>query len=1143
MSADPLIVEDVEVDRLRGFDGRGFLLEELSSALNVVYGPNASGKTTLGVALERLLWPRELTDGRQRLRGTYRLGADRWRVEIDGPRLTRHHASDAAPPTLPPADHRHRYHLYLPDLLESEDAAFAETIQRRAAGGYDLDAAAEALGFGPVHPRSGDLTERVDDLRHRLDELRTEQRKLRDRADGLEALKEERRRLETERDRSEARLDQIEAAIDVAQSRERLERARDRLESFSDAHAALDGTEAERLRTLRDNRANLQREIEEREEETERVEREIASDPLPDGGLPDRLVETIAEEVDELDDLHDRLDAARQAVADARRRRQRLESRLEGVADAERAQEVEPQDLEAVREHARSRAAVRADREVLDQLQHVFEETDAPDRSEIEQLRAGTSALRKWLRAHARSDAAGDLPLLDLDLRHLVLGSGLLLLLVGIGLAVAVHLAGLVVVLVGLALLAAWLTLDDASGTAAETYRQEVEEELAIDAPEAWEADADYLVQGTIYPELRERLGLNLDRELTALQAVDHLLEVQRAGDELESNRREVDRLEDEVKSRLDSLTDRLDPVDVSPPEAVPEASAVVEQLRSARSARRDAESRLDETRRELERDRDELAGVEAEIEDIFDRANLDTGSFAQLQRLCDQHDEWTDATERVREAEVAHEQRRDDFDALDGADESLLERGADELRDRAAALEETLDELTEELEQTREEITDLEQRVERAKSSRDIERTSEDYRRARGRLERERRDDYRSLAGHHLVAFIRDQSRQRQLPAVFDRADALFARATNGRYALDFDAPSASFLARDTVRERVHPVDELSSGTRIQLSLAVRMAFVDLQETGAAPPLVLDETLANSDDVRAMELIETIADFARDGRQIFYLTAQRDEVAKWRAHLEDGELSFRLHQLDGAGDASTRETRPRPNVVPDETDVPRPDGRSHAEYGRSLDVPEWSPHEPVGQLHLWHVVEDVESLYALLDAGLERWGQLDALAARGGGGAVGLDEEELDRIRARARAVDAYREAALVGRNEPITVDVVRQSDAISENFLDRDGDQTGVDDLLEREEVDGDPEAVLSRLDEVQYLHEEAENAFERELVDAGYVDRRDRLTPDEIWSRVLAESDDALADGLLDTDDLRDLLRRLDGTGLIGNCGTKE
>jgi len=66
--------------------------------------------------------------------------------------------------------------------------------------------------------------------------------------------------------------------------------------------------------------------------------------------------------------------------------------------------------------------------------------------------------------------------------------------------------------------------------------------------------------------------------------------------------------------------------------------------------------------------------------------------------------------------------------------------------------------------------------------------------------------------------------------PDVFERAREILTTITRGRYRLDFDEAEAEFRVFDETKEGL-ALDELSSGTRVQVLLAVRIAFVEQQE------------------------------------------------------------------------------------------------------------------------------------------------------------------------------------------------------------------------------------------------------------------------------------------------------------------------
>jgi len=129
-----------------------------------------------------------------------------------------------------------------------------------------------------------------------------------------------------------------------------------------------------------------------------------------------------------------------------------------------------------------------------------------------------------------------------------------------------------------------------------------------------------------------------------------------------------------------------------------------------------------------------------------------------------------------------------------------------------------------------------------------------------------------------------------------FHRARELFGEITDHRYELTLDREGAAFRAIDHVYEKPFGLNELSSGTQVQLVLAVCIAFLETQEQGCRAPLVFDETLANSDENRARAIIGAVKTICEEGRQVLCLVTQADEVQKWR-----GQLVNRC-QLGGAG-------------------------------------------------------------------------------------------------------------------------------------------------------------------------------------------------------------------------------------------------
>ena len=277
--------------------------------------------------------------------------------------------------------------------------------------------------------------------------------------------------------------------------------------------------------------------------------------------------------------------------------------------------------------------------------------------------------------------------------------------------------------------------------------------------------------------------------------------------------------------------------------------------------------------------------------------------------------------------------------------------------------------------------------------------------------LRRQRDVDYDLVAGHVLADFLARRERDRERPAVFKRAQKLFVDITHGHFRLDIDeSDPPAFRAFDTRQQRGLALDELSSGTRLQLLLAVKLAFIERQEQGPKLPLILDETLANSDERRAREIIDAAIEVCRDGRQVFYLTAQYDEVGKWKQILAEQDSVpsklVNLAELRGLEDAE--HTLPVVTTPPPVPDIPSPDDCSWLEYGQRLHVPAYDLHAESGRIHLWYLVDDLPALHQLLKQGITSWGQLQTLVQYGSVGSVGSESPLYRRAEAGVRLLEA---------------------------------------------------------------------------------------------------------------------------------------
>lgn len=1161
MADRSLHFDAVTVRRLYGID-HGLRVDAWCDGVNVVFGPNASGKTTLARVLCGLLWPGTLDDEHtRRLSGRFRLDGIPWRVDVDGRRVQyRRNGDESAAPSLPPAEHHARYHLYLHDLLRATDGAdaFAERIMQEAVGGYDVDAAAEALGFQHVTRRGGQRKEQVEEARRALEQIRQTQRQLRQDQRRVDRLRD---RLQAARE-AQTRAEALQQAVDVAEAKQERREAVARREAFPDAMEHIRGNEMQRLQELRRQKRNARIRQSEAEQDIEEAEATLAESRLPETGLPDGFLERLRESVRALDDAEDEVADAERARAEAEREEDEAWSRLDLGTDRNAAAAIDAPAMQAVEAHVERAEALQGQLEGAERAEQLLAAREEVPRADT--VRDGLQALIRWLQVPVPVDP-GWVPVA-------VIGLGVFAVIAGGALLVTADdpptAGGLILLGVGLLTVSAGFFLRERgsiSGDQVRATHRQAFERMDVDAPETWTREA--VVQRmqrlaaewarAMFEETKadERDRLRSDRE--ELRRKQKALEEQRTDiarqigvspdtsgsrtlrwiverlsrwQTLHEKHRAKDAAVDAADAHREecrqAVAELVAPYGVDTVDDAADAHGALSTLEDAQQTVREVRQKRRDAQKRREDARASRREAEAALDALYDRVGLDEGDASTLEALCEQYEAYQQSVAEAQEAATRLATKRDHLQSLPGYESAMEEESVEVLQsrlDEAQATAAQADDLFAEIER-------IEQRVEDARAGRDLETAHAEYREARDALARKRRKDVEAAAGRVLADHIQARTRDRDLPDVFRRARALFADVTNGRYELRLDRSNRVFRATDHQTGRGMSLEALSSGTKVQLLLSVRMAFVEHQEGDTRLPLVLDETLANSDDVRATALIDavsTIASRPSSGRQVIYLTAQHDEVAKWEAHLADSPVPYRQIVLADA------ERAPAPSgdgtvTAPTRPDVPTlpPDVTAHDDVPDVINVPSWTPRQPVEAVHLWYLVENLDLLRRALARGLATWGPWSFLTGSrspSGTGGMNVSEDDRRRIDARAQAVDAWREAWQTGRGRPVDRASLEATDAVSDRFLD------DVTRLAESHE--GEASAVLDALrgGAVQYFRSEKIDALEVFFREEGYLDPRDPLSPEAMWRHVLAAVGPALDDEVITADDLQRLFAR--------------
>lgn len=1123
----------IRIDRYLGITS-GFELRALAPGVNIVYGPNASGKTTTARAIETLLWPKVGRSHGVVVEAAVDVAGDPWTVRVNADRVD--HERDGVPaepmPTAP-SDARDRYRLWLSDLLRSDDGEFAKRIVIESAGGYDLrNAANSAFQAWRAAPRRG---KPHDDL------LRARRAKAEATA-AAAVLEEERTTLAEKEERLGeqsallARAHACRLALDLLARRAALARAKADLAVYPPNLVKLQGDEAAEVSRLRERIADARGKAERAEAARMEALRSLQRLGLPAAVVEGDLFSRLKADLDRLTDLDRDLAQLESRQEEEAARVTEVERRL-GRVDRVQLAELDPEGLGNLLAAGRRAEAVRQERVRLESELTRLPGTPPP--RDLEQYVEGLHLLRDWLAGNGREGPSDRLRLAA------IVGAG-----AGVAGGVGVIVWG--PVWVGLIVLLAAL------GAVGILYIERNRAELQVDreqkylklglllAPDAWETtsveacvaaldasiaegrrlERDWArrleVQGELeslrrsqpapearVQELAEFHGLQLpDDTVVAHALVEDLIAWRNAKDALRAaEARQVATFRTR-QGVLEAANRRLRQIGKASARESQEVRGTVEKLSEDLAAHREATRGLDDAKADRKRAEESIVEYETALAAIRERAGFTDAEEHLLAEWCAAVPACREAVRAVTGAEAQLRLVQEQITGTVGFDRRLPSMPAEELKAEIARIEQELEEL-QDLAKT---VGSLRERIRVASTGHTLEDALAAEREALAALREMRERSLRSAVAEALVDYVDRETRRAHQPKVLKRANELLGVITRHAYELRVDdVESGSFRAIDKRTDRGHSLDELSNGTRVQLLLAVRLAFVESLETGVALPLLMDETLANSDDERAAAIMEAVIRLAEAGRQVFYFTAQPDEVAKWCQALGTANVEWtridlaEVRALDGRLDPDL----PEPSAPPAPLALPR--GVRHVDIPRHLHVPRLSLDGSIASVHPWYLTEDVALLeYLVNELRVATWGELNALIETSGESL--LEPAVRERLVAMVGATRSVIAGLKVGRGRPVDRGALVDSDAVTKRYIDEvdalsasfDGNAVRLVEALENHAIKGFRQRNADEL-----------RAF---LEEHGQYDDRPRLNFAEIRQRVIAERAEDLATATL-------------------------
>lgn len=1155
MGKKVLRFEKVDIKKMPGLDRGLKAYEDLSPHINIIAGPNASGKSSTARAIQQLM--SQDKDGRTSAEGVFNIDGESWISLLDPSHIkTQKNGIDTELKGIPSDGKQSRYMLSLHELIKKDDKDLAESILKDAIGGYDIDAAENKLGYSASKkPKIVNEYKDYDNARKTVNEITNQQKELQVEQNRLEKLGEQKTKAQSANE-----FVKFYKLVEDYKSRQiAFKILEEELSAFSDKMKRVKEEDYENLASYLNEIQEKKTSLENTKIEIGRLEAEIAQLKLPENGVDSVDVKYVANVLDELKEFESKIHEAENEIARADAELSSLSRKLgldvnEAAFDGLNLEEINLTD-----KYWQTAFDLFGEISQLEKSIKQLNEEKKVIATKSETLRDGITALSRWLGTTGDSGK----PISKAYIAFILISS--------IFTAAAVHLfggigyAGIALVILFLFLLYKNQSNQDGSNV---SVRKEDFEETGLTPPTSWGAEevANRIVE--LINELEETRQLESISEKIA-ENERHLKEKR---ENFEAFRKEAEKTKEALKvipsldadslkkysslywylkdvinwqeqrskinaetavvkknkEHIEAMLENINPIfgkyGLETVASYAKAKAQKEQLEDYRERHNGIVRNLEAAKSTKERTVKDIERTDASAKSICDRLKINPEDVDIVKELVGKIGEYNRKNEQRSTADAFLNEAKNlltSHHLYSELENEIAEIASDELFQKITKYESDVAEL----ESINSSIVRIETLVRSAEQKHELESALQQQEKALQELEELYKLNANSIIGELLTQQVKEHLGEKNMPEVFVRAKELFKRITKNRYELIVDSSKgeAEFSAKD-LRDGVgRSLEELSTGTRIQLIMSVRLAFIEQAEGEISLPILADELLANSDTHRANAIIDALIEISKAGRQVFYFTAQEDEVAKWESKLKNekdiGHKIYIIEQGDGLYELELNNDEVFAGIQL-QKEVQKPASMSYEAYGKALEVPSlYSIFTPVEQFHIWYLFDDAELLYRVLKTGIENWGMLKSYFKEGGI-FEGMDKNTQNEIEQKAELIAQHLEWKQHGNNRPVDRQVIEDSDAVSGAFIDQVA--------AKLEECGFDPSALIKAIEarEVPGFRNVKREELEDYFISMGYIQETEPFSADEIKAKLLAY----ISNTNISTEEAVQLLERL-------------
>jgi len=1112
--------------------------DELSPDINVIAGPNGAGKSTTARIIQQLIW-HDKTKGLD-ADGTYELEGNQWTIHIESSYITiQKDGISAQPGNLPPAEVQKVYMLALHELVSESDEDLAKRILDASIGGYDLEAAQGALNYSKeIKKKNAGVYISYRNASERLNEITRDHRELKGKEETLAKLGNEKSDAQ-----NAGRLKSLyEKLAEFLQAKQELAKTTANLGTFPDVLKEASGDEFKRIEELELDINTENANINNARNIITDEETIINGLPLPKGGIDDQILEGLGKRIALLTDIEREIRNCGPEIKELETAESSAKKNIDNIKDPDQWKGIELGEIGNLDNFFQDALTVLQQKISTETEIERLENNAGKEKNDPDKLNNGIRILSEWLKE--QKSKAG-IPFWIIVLISLL----------GIISVIATRYIGpegLVGIPVVLALLA-FAFLNRRFGKAAQIlkYRQNDFRSTGLTMPERWDAESVSARLMELMKDLSEELQIDaiensrsaeltlhkktLERLRTKIDKVnetrDKLLEKLKAmpefpktaGDNLSmlyiflvqlidwqsayAKLTEKKKAQSEWVNQRDTELNKcnlvFDELQAGHADDSISAKAIFDKLAECEKKRRDAQRNIAIQEKTITDSQNRLNTANSRVLAVYNKLQIDNCNKDEAKKLMDQYPYFKEAIKVNNTAFANFSMKQSDLSAhplYSNYEAGIRDLGLYEVQARIADLELKADTLSD----LNEQIIKIRTLVNEKKEGGELEDVLSLKKNAEDALENLYVQNLSSVTGSLLVENIKKVTGEQSRPEVFRQADRIFRIITRGKYELrvtDNDGPV--FIAYDTVLKQGLDLTEISIGTRVQLLISIRLAFIESMEVNIKLPILADELLANSDDMRAMAIIEALYEICRGGRQIFYFTAKPEEALKWVSFLKGKkDIECKVVFLGGTRDEKKKYSPHKSDIdkLDFMYDVPEPGESTMEDYRKLLKIP---AHDLItdnsGQLSISCLTDSVKFFYNCLRSGVRTWGQL--LNYHDVHGKIeGLSEKVISEMKNKIMLLEYFQELYRQGRPRPVDMDILLESGTIGRTFIDQ------VKQKLD--EVKGNPAELLKSLPNIPRFRRDSILQLKEFLIEKEYLDENTPLDAEEIRMRLQAK-----------------------------------